>query len=232
MSTDGERVRACIVEDDENILVGLEDNLAFEGFEVVAFRTAEALKLHLKGGGDRYQIYVLDIMLPGEDGLALSQWLREHGVAEPILFLTARSAELDKLKGFQSGADDYITKPFSVREVVARIRAILRRSARTEPVVRRFGSCEVDFSRLSFKKAGRALDLTKTEFSLLRLLMDNSGFVMARETLLSKLWGYAPGCDTRTVDVHVYNLRKKIEDRPERPRHIVSIRGVGYKFAP
>jgi two-component system alkaline phosphatase synthesis response regulator PhoP len=226
-------IRACVVEDDENILTGLRDNLEFEGFVVEPFQSAEALMERIeKGAPAPFSIYILDIMLPGKDGLALAAWLRERGLSEPILFLTARAAEIDKLKGFQSGADDYITKPFSVRELVARLRAILRRTTRPESKVHRFGSCEVDFARLLFKKSGKELDLTKTEFSLLRLLVDNSGFVLPRETLLSKVWGYAPGYDTRTVDAHIYNLRKKVEDASEAPKHILTIRGVGYKFCP
>lgn len=225
-------VRACIVEDDENILTGLRDNLEFEQIRVDAFRSAEALKEHVRRDGAPFELYVLDIMLPGEDGLALAAWLRERGISDPILFLTARSAELDKLKGFQAGADDYITKPFSVRELVARIHAILRRTARTEPRVRAFGECEVDFGRLVFRKGGKDQDLTKTEFSLLRLLMDHPNLVLERKELLSKVWGYSPDCDTRTVDVHIYNLRKKVENNPESPKHILTVRGHGYKFVP
>jgi len=231
-SNDSTPVRACLVEDDENILEGLKDNLEFEGFEVESFQTAEALIERIEKGSASFQIFILDIMLPGRDGLSLANWLRERDVVDPILFLTARSAEIDKLKGFQSGADDYITKPFSIRELVARVRAILRRTSRPESKVHRFGSCEVDFSRLVFKKCAEELDLTKTEFSLLKLLIENTGFVMSRETLLSKVWGYSPGCDTRTVDAHVHNLRKKVEDAPDTPRHILTIRGVGYKFCP
>jgi DNA-binding response OmpR family regulator len=225
-------VRACIVEDDDNILTGLKDNLEFEGLQVDAFKSAEALKEHIRHDGAPFQIFVLDIMLPGEDGLNLAAWLRERGITDPILFLTARSAEVDKLRGFQAGADDYITKPFSVRELVARIDAILRRTARAEPRVRQFGDCEVDFGRLLFKKNGKEHDLTKTEFSLLRLLMDHSGLVLERKELLSKVWGYTPDCDTRTVDVHIYNLRKKVELNPESPKHILTVRGHGYKFLP
>ena len=225
-------VRACIVEDDENILTGLRDNLEFEGITVDAFSSAETLKDQIRKGGAPFQIYVLDIMLPGEDGLSLANWLRERGITDPILFLTARAAEVDKLKGFQVGADDYITKPFSVREVVARIHAVVRRTARTEPRVRNFGDCEVDFGRLVFRKSGKEHDLTKTEFSLLRLLMDHSGLVLERKELLSKVWGYTPDCDTRTVDVHIYNLRKKVEANPESPKHILTVRGHGYKFLP
>ena len=231
-SEPADAVRACVVEDDDNIRTGLEDNLEFEGFAVESFGSAEALMERIESGVTRFSIYVLDIMLPGKDGLTLAAWLRERGIGEPILFLTARSAEVDKLKGFQSGADDYITKPFSIRELVARIRAVLRRTSRPESKIHRFGSCEVDFARLLFKKGGEEHDLTKTEFALLRLLVDNAGFVLPRETLLSKVWGYAPGYDTRTVDAHIYNLRKKVEDKPESPQHILTIRGVGYKFCP
>lgn len=229
---DRAQVRACIVEDDENILTGLKDNLEFEGIHVDAFSSAEALKEHIRASGAPFQLYVLDIMLPGDDGLTLAAWLRDRGIGDPILFLTARAAELDKLKGFQAGADDYITKPFSVRELVARIHAIMRRSARVEPRVRAFGDCEVDFGRLVFRKGGKEHDLTKTEFSLLRLLMDNSGNVLERRELLTKVWGYTPDCDTRTVDVHIYNLRKKVEANPEAPKHIMTVRGHGYKFLP
>lgn len=226
------QLRACIVEDDENILTGLRDNLEFEGIHVDAFGSAEALKEHIRKDGAPFQLYVLDIMLPGDDGLTLASWLRERGIGDPILFLTARSSELDKLKGFQAGADDYLTKPFSVRELVARINAIMRRTARAEPRVRTFGDCEVDFGRLVFRKGGKELDLTKTEFSLLRLLMDSTGLVLERKELLTKVWGYTSECDTRTVDVHVYNLRKKVEANPESPKHITTVRGHGYKFLP
>jgi DNA-binding response OmpR family regulator len=223
-------VRACVVEDDDNIRTGLKDNLEFEGYQVEAFTSAEALRA--AESEPEHDIFILDITLPGEDGLSLAQWLRSRGRTQPILFLTARSSEIDKLKGFQIGADDYITKPFSVRELVARLHAVLRRTQKQESKVHHFGDCEIDFARLVFRKNGKEQDLTKTEFSLLRLLIDNSGFVMPRETLLSKIWGYTPGCDTRTVDVHMYNLRKKVEDAPESPRHLLTIRGVGYKFCP
>lgn len=224
------RKRICVVEDDDNIRTGLCDNLDFEGYAVESFSSAEALLSYLDGKASDFQVYLLDISLPGSDGLQLAGRLREKGIQDPILFLTARSSETDKLKGFQSGADDYLTKPFSVKELLARLQAILRRTHRELPAVHRFGHCEVDFKSLVFRCNGEEQDLTRTEFSLLKLLVENNGVVLPRETLLSKVWGYNPGFDTRTVDVHIHNLRRKLEPTPESPKHIQTVRGVGYKF--
>lgn len=225
-------IRIAVVEDEEPIRTGLVDNLEFEGFEVEGFGSAEALMDAIKGGRGNFDMFVVDIMLPGKDGIWLGQWLRSRSIADPIVYLTARSAEEDKLRGFQSGGDDYITKPFSVRELLARMQAVLRRSGKTQVRSLAFGPIEVDFQRHTCTRAGQPVDLTRTEFALLKLLADNAGVVVSRDVLLAKVWGYAPGCDTRTVDVHVSHLRKKIEENPEAPRHILTVRGVGYRLMP
>jgi DNA-binding response OmpR family regulator len=222
--------RILIVEDEESILLPLRDNLDLEGYEVASARDgAEGLGLAAKG---RYDLIVLDIMLPKLDGFEVVSGCARP-VMTPILMLTAKSQEIDKVLGLELGADDYMTKPFSPRELLARIKAILRRAQepRGEIETCRFGDVEVDFTKYEARKGGAPVPLTALEFSLLRLLVRNRGRVVDRNEVLDAVWGKDVFVDASTVDKHISLMRKKFEDDPQAPRHILGVRGVGYKFA-
>jgi DNA-binding response OmpR family regulator len=178
-------------------------------------------------------LVVLDLMLPGTDGLTLCRWIRSNSRL-PVIMLTARGEEADRIVGLELGADDYVTKPFSPRELVARVRSVLRRAAidRTpsEPLV--FGGLELDPEAREVRKAGRPLQLTTKEFDLLYFLAANPRHVFSRDQLMTRVWGYSAALDTGTVTVHIRRLREKIEDDPSRPRHLQTVWGVGYRFSP
>ncbi|MEX2583924.1 MAG: response regulator transcription factor [Gemmatimonadota bacterium] len=223
--------KILVVEDEPGILMALEDDLALEGYAVES--ASDGISgFSLAREGD-YQLIVLDVMLPGMDGYGVCRRLRQEGVETPILMLTARGEETDKVLGLELGADDYVTKPFSPRELVARIRALLRRTNPEAQTVDffRFGDVEVDFRKYVARKAGVPLDLTRREFGLLRLLVERQHEALGRAEILDRLWEDPTSVFPRTVDVHVANLRKKIEDDPANPRWIVGVRGVGYRFA-
>ena len=220
-----------IIEDEEGILMPLEDNLRLEGYEVESARDgAEGLALAAEG---RFDLIVLDIMLPKLDGFEVCKRLRQDRIMTPILMLTAKSQEVDKVLGLELGADDYMTKPFSSRELLARIKAILRRADRpsgAEEAIR-FGDIEIDFVKYEARKGGVPVPLTALEFSLLRFLIRNKGRVVDRNAVLDNVWGKDVFVDARTVDKHISLLRKKFEDDPQAPKHILGIRGIGYKLA-
>lgn len=222
--------RILIVEDDKAILMSLKDDLEFEGYEVV---TAEDGKSGLKSALEgNFRLIVLDVLLPGLNGFEVCRKLREAKVSTPILMLTAaRTEEMDKVVGLELGADDYVTKPIGARELVARVRAILRR---TEPrssleETFEFGDVKVNFKSHDVFKAGEKINLTAVEFKLLEFFIRNKGEVLTRDRILDEAWGDAVVA-YRTIDPHIVHLRKKIETDPANPAHIVSIRGVGYKF--
>ena len=222
--------RILIIEDEESILIALEDNLRLEGYEVSSAKDGtQGLARALERAPD---LVILDIMLPGMNGFEVCRKLRQAGVATPVLMLTAKSQEADKVLGLELGADDYMTKPFSPRELLARVRALLRRAKppRPGPDVCRFGDVEVDFEKYEAKKGGKPFDLSALEFSLLRSLVRHGDRVVARDTLLDEVWGKEVYVAPRTVDKHVSELRKKIEDDPRAPKHILGVRGVGYRF--
>ena len=222
--------RVLVVEDETAILQGLRDNLEFEGYQV--FTAADGiLGLELIRKHDPHLI-VLDLMLPRFSGYELCRKLRAEGVHTPILMLTARGEEADRVLGLDLGADDYVTKPFSVRELMARVRALLRRSAPGAdlPNEIEFGDVRVDFVRYEAFRAGRKVDLTRKEFGLLRLLAAKEGAVVTRDELLEKVWGYDATPTTRTVDNHLAALRAKLERDAAEPCHLVTVHGVGYKF--
>ena len=223
--------KILIIEDEESILMPLEDNLRLEGYEVASAADGLAgLTMAAKGPCD---LIILDIMLPKMDGFEVCRRLRQDRVTTPILMLTAKSQEIDKVLGLELGADDYVTKPFSSREILARIKAILRRSAErpreTDSV--RFGDIDLDFAKYEARKDGRPVPLTSLEFSLLRCLIRNKGRVVDRNEILDDVWGKDVYVDARTVDKHISLLRRKFEDDPQAPKHILGVRGVGYKFA-
>ena len=230
----GERI--LIVEDERAVARGLEYSLATEGFSVsVAYTGQQALDM--ARSRDPHLI-LLDIRLPDVSGFDVCRQLRARGMRQPILMLTACDEELDKVLGLELGADDYVVKPYSLRELISRIRALLRRAYGELAAVSvgtrlRFGEVEVDLERLQVVRRGKAVDLTPTEFRLLRYLVSRPGRPFSRDELIEAVWGYASdvGSD-RTVDVHVRHLREKLEDDPANPRWLVTVRGMGYKFEP
>jgi two-component system alkaline phosphatase synthesis response regulator PhoP len=223
--------KILIVEDEESILMALEDNLKMEGYEVEsAVNGEEGLS---KAKERQFDLIILDIMLPRLDGFEVCKRLRQAGNMTPILMLTAKSQEIDKVLGLELGADDYVTKPFSPRELLARVKALLRRSQQVREGISEaaFGDIEVDFKRYEVNKRGRLVYLTALEFSLLHFLVQNQGQVLSRDTILDAVWGKDVYIQPRTVDKHIAELRKKIEDDSSSPKHIIGVRGVGYKFS-
>lgn len=218
-----------MVEDDAAILRGLQDNLAAEGYDVITARTGqEGLERILEPGID---LAVLDVMLPGPSGFEICRRARAEGLRVPILFLTARREEVDRVMGLDLGGDDYVSKPFSVAELLARVRAILRRSGEdAQPERVAFGDVVVDFERFEATKAGRKLSMAPKEYEVLRALVAAEGRVVRRSDMLVDVWGYRSLPTTRTVDNHVALLRSKLEDEAARPRHILTVHGVGYRF--
>jgi two-component system alkaline phosphatase synthesis response regulator PhoP len=222
--------KILIIEDEESILMALEDNLRLEGYEVVTASDGEqGLSLARE---QKCSLVILDIMLPKMDGFEVCKRLRSEGIAYPILMLTAKSQEVDKVLGLELGADDYVTKPFSPRELLARVKALLRRAKipSQEAAKYTFGDVEVDFRKYEVKKKGRLVYLTALEFALLYCLIQRKGEVVPRNTIIDEVWGDDVFIQPRTVDKHVAELRKKLEDAPSNPKHIVGVRSVGYKF--
>ncbi len=219
-----------VIEDDLSILRGLKDNLKFEGYNVLtAPEGHEGLKLALEQSLD---LLLLDIMLPGLSGYDICRKLKEQKPELPIIMLTARGQEVDKVAGLDLGADDYVTKPFSVPELMARIRAVLRRGvpAKAEPDIFSFGNVTLDFKKYEASLNGKAIKLSAKEFEVIKYLIQNAGEVVHRNDLLDHVWGYDTFPTTRTVDNFILELRKKLEENPANPKHIISVRGVGYKF--
>jgi len=222
--------KILIIEDEESILMALEDNLRLEGYEVACAEDGE--QGFSMAREQEFDLIILDIMLPKMDGFEVCKQLRKEGIGTPILMLTAKSQEIDKVLGLELGADDYVTKPFSPRELLARIKALLRRKNQfhQEKQSFRFGDFKVDFGKYEAKKGGKIIYLTAKEFSLLHFLIQNKDKVLSRDVILDEVWGRDVYIQTRTVDKHIAELRKKIEDDASSPEHIIGIRGVGYKF--
>lgn len=228
--------KILIVEDDETLNGVLKYNFEHEGYKVVTAKDGlSGLQL---ARTEKPDLIILDLMLPELDGLEVCRILRQE-MTVPILMLTAKAEEIDKIVGLELGADDYLTKPFSMRELLARVRANLRRNEiikreaeqikPVSPQTIHFGHIEIDLVRHSVTADGSILGLSPKEFDLLAFLARNRGQVFSRDTLLSKVWGYDYAGDTRTVDVHIRWLREKIEKNPESPQHLITVRGVGYK---
>jgi two-component system alkaline phosphatase synthesis response regulator PhoP len=224
-------IKILIVEDEESILMPLEDNLKLEGYKVVSAK--DGLAGLTKAADRSFDLIVLDIMLPKLDGFEVCKRLRQDRVMTPILMLTAKSQEVDRVLGLELGADDYVTKPFSSRELLARIKAILRRVKEPHRGIDacRFGDIEVNFVKYEAKKKGRPVPLTALEFAMLHFLVQNRGRVVHRNEILDNVWGKDVFVDARTVDKHISILRKKFEDDPQEPKYIEGVRGVGYKLA-
>jgi len=222
--------RILVVEDDPGIAMALEDDLRAEGYDViVATDGVSATALAIEEGPDAI---LLDVMLPQKDGFAVCRDVRAAGVRAPIILLTARTAEPDKILGLETGADDYVTKPYSPGELRARIKAALRRSSEGLPDVFRFGDAEVDFSRRELRRAGSPVPMTPLEFRLLETFVRHRGRALARQRLIDEAWGRDTFVTDRVVDNQVTNLRKKLEPTPSSPVFLNSIRGYGYRFDP
>jgi two-component system alkaline phosphatase synthesis response regulator PhoP len=221
--------RILIVEDEPDLLRGLELNIKADGFAVTTARRGDdGLEQALR---ERPDLVLLDVMLPGMSGFDVCRELRRQAFDAPIIMLTARADELDRVIGLEIGADDYVTKPFGIRELLARIRVRLRRRApTTDESILCFSEVEVNFDKHEATRGGTRVELTGKEFDVLRLLARNRGRIVTRERLLEEVWGYEHYPTTRTVDNHILRLRQKLEADPSHPRHILSVYGEGYKF--
>jgi len=220
--------RILVVEDESNIALGLKSDLTLEGYAVEVARDGETAAQ--RGRSEPFDLILLDIRLPRKDGFAVCRELRQSGVRTPIIMLTAKAQEAEKVLGLEIGADDYVTKPFSPLELRARIKAMLRRASGEAPEVYRFGDVEVDLTRAEVRRAGEIVETSALEFKLLAALIHRRGRLLTREQLLEDVWGPEASPTDRAVDNHIMNLRRKLEPRPDRPRYLVSIRGLGYRF--
>jgi DNA-binding response OmpR family regulator len=220
--------RILVVEDEASIALALEDDLRKEGYEVEIARDGDTAGRRAQE--QTWDLVLLDVMLPGKDGLEICRELRRARVRTPILMLTARTQEAEKILGLELGADDYVTKPYSPRELRARIKALLRRATEDVPDVYRFGDFEIDFGRYEVRRSGQPIELTPTEFKLLAALVRSRGRVLTRNQLLDQVWGHGVFVTDRVVDTQVTNLRKKVEPEPSRPKYLSNVRGVGYRF--
>ena len=224
------RQRILVVEDDEAIVLGLEENLKFAGYEVVVARNGnEAVTAVERHTPD---LILLDIMLPGMSGYEVCRKLRGDGIDTPVVMVTARQDEFDKVHGFEVGADDYVTKPFSINELLARVKAVLsrgrKRTAGEESF--EFGECRLDCAARILTRKGREITLTRTEFDLLAYFCRNEGKALSRDKVMSDVWGTEYFGTQRSLDSFVASLRSKIEKKSGKPRHILTVHGVGYKF--
>jgi len=224
------RKHILLVEDDESILFGLQDILEDKGYQIsTASNGIAGLKMATENSID---LLILDIMLPGMNGLDICKIIKQKKFELPIIMLTAKSSELDKISGLDYGADDYITKPFSLSELLARIRAVFRRAYPKTELQKNyaFGNVRIDFKKMEVFVNGSEVKFTRTEFGILEYFVNRAGDVVHRHELLNNIWGYKKSPSTRTVDTFILEIRKKIEPIPSKPKYIVSISGVGYRF--
>jgi DNA-binding response OmpR family regulator len=217
-----------VVEDEADLAMTLADDLTAEGFEVEVVRDGETAGR--RGREPGWDVILLDVMLPRRDGFDVCRDLRRAGVKTPIIILTAKIQEAEKILGLDLGADDYVTKPFSLRELRSRIRAVLRRAQPESTEVYRSGDLEIDFSRGELRRGGRTIELTPIEYKLLCAFVRAKGRLLSREQLTEAGWGPGISVNDRAVDSHIVSLRRKIEPEPSQPRFIVSARGLGYRF--
>ena len=220
--------RILIVEDEPDIALGLEEDLTRHGYDVAVARDGDAAVR--QGRDEAWDVILLDVMLPYRDGFEVCRELRRGGVTTPIIMLTAKTQEAEKVLGLELGADDYVTKPFSNNELRARIAAVRRRFTHDEAGVFRFGDCEVDFDRAEVRRGGQPVDATALELRLLGTLIRSRGRVLTRQQLIQQAWGPDTYIGDRVVDTHILHLRKKIEPVPARPQFLQSVRGIGYRF--
>jgi two-component system alkaline phosphatase synthesis response regulator PhoP len=222
-------VKILVVEDEPGIAFGLESDLQTEGYEVAV--VGDGVQAVRRASAEAFDLILLDVMLPNKDGFEVCRELRHGGMRTPIILLTAKTQEAEKVMGLDVGADDYVTKPFSPRELRARIRALLRRAApEGGEEVYRFGPCELDLVRFELRRDGGRLDTTTTELKLLAAFVRQRGRVLTRERLLDDVWGSGISITDRVIDNHIVSLRKKIEEEPSAPRYLISVRGLGYRF--
>ena len=220
--------RILIVEDEPSIGMVLEDDLRREGYAV---ETAVDGNIAARRAiSEPFDLILLDVMLPGKDGFEVCREVRRAGIQVPIILLTARTQEAEKVLGLELGADDYVTKPYSARELRARIRAHLRRALAETASTFRFGDAELDLTRCELRRRGQTVELSALEYKLLSAFVRNSGRVLTRAQILDQVWGPGTNVTDRVVDNQVTNLRKKIEPEPEKPRYLISLRGIGYRF--
>jgi len=220
--------RILVVEDESAIAFGLQLDLKGEGYDVEVESDGESALQRARK--EPFDLILLDVMLPRKDGFEVCRELRRSGLKTPIIMLTARAQEAEKVMGLELGADDYVTKPFSPRELRARVKAALRRTAQDELQTYRFGDAEVDFVRCELRRSGRPVELTALEFKLLAALIRNRGRLLSRGQLLDLVWGRNTFVTDRVVDNHVVALRRKIEPQHSQPRFLLSVRGMGYRF--
>ncbi len=222
--------RILIVEDDTAILRGLTDNLKAEHFDVIS--ETDGQKGYETAKNRKCDLIILDVMLPNLSGFDICKQLRKDGLNTPILMLTGKGEETDKVLGLELGADDYVTKPFGIKELIARVRSILRRQSeiRTEIQETSFGDLYVDFRKQEAKRGKKSIDMSAKEFQLLKYFVEREGEVISRSQLLDDVWGYDATPTTRTVDNYVLALRKKIEINPSKPKHLITVHTAGYKF--
>ena len=225
-------LKVLLVEDEPGLILTLTDRLESEGFTVETAADGESGEQRAISGD--FDLIILDVMLPKKNGLDVCRDLRRQNVSTPILMLTARGETIDKVLGLKLGADDYLTKPFEVLELLARIEALLRRSPQknqnNQPETYNFGSISIDFRRAEVRKDGLPVELSALEFKLLQHLIEHRGKMLSRDELLDEVWGYDATPTTRTVDVHIAWLRQKLEPNPRRPQYIITVHGLGYKF--
>jgi two-component system alkaline phosphatase synthesis response regulator PhoP len=229
--------RVLVIEDEPGLVMALTQRLSSEGYEIAAATDgAQGLALGLN---EPFDVIILDLMLPRKNGFDVCRDLRQRGINTPVIMLTARGQVVDRVVGLKLGADDYLTKPFAMMELLARIEALLRRTTgsqaapgagRASSSVYQFGSVRVDFRRTTVTRNNKAVNISAREFKLLRYLIEHPGATISRDELLNEVWGYNSLTTTRTVDVHVSSLRQKIEEDPRHPKSIVTIHGFGYKF--
>ena len=220
--------RVLVVEDEPDIALGLKDDLERNGYEVQTVGDGDAAIRQGREPG--WDLILLDLMLSGRDGFAVCRELRSAGIRTPVIMLTARTHEAEKVQGLELGADDYVTKPFSPRELRARMEAVLRRVADESRGTFGFGDCEVDFDRGEVRRAGAPVDVTALEFRLLAAFTRRRGHVLSRRQIIDAAWGEDTFVTDRVVDTHILNLRKKVEPEPAQPRYLCSVRGMGYRF--
>jgi two-component system alkaline phosphatase synthesis response regulator PhoP len=223
--------RLLLVEDEPGLQLALTDRLAAEGYRVETAAVGHSAVR--RATGEPFDVILLDVMLPGRDGFDVAKTIRQQGVQTPILMLTARSQVVDRVVGLKLGADDYLTKPFEMAELLARIEALLRRAPTTSGVSLerfQFGEVLVDVRKAEVTRDGALMDLSAKEFHLLRYFVEHRGATLSREELLTEVWGYHATPSTRTVDVHVAWLRQKLEPNPRLPQYILTVHGLGYKF--
>ena len=228
--------RILVIEDNADLAFGLRNNLEIEGYEVEVSGDGEAGLEHARRS--RPDLVILDLMLPKLDGFRVLKAIRQDALAMPVLILTARGEETDKVRGLKLGADDYVTKPFGVLEILARVEALLRRSPglagasqlEAPPRTERFGDVEIDLATRTVSRAGKDVEVAPREYELLLALVRRRGAVVSRLELMREVWGYSDAVISRTIDTHVAELRRKLEADPAAPRHILTVRKVGYRL--